>query len=69
MNIIPDEPVVKDFKPIAEKILRKYGMEHLIPAMDQIEFIRSKLESVKEIYTIRRLNFTELEWVLNVYRS
>lgn len=66
---IPDEPVVKDFKPLAEQILRKYGMAHLVPAMDQIDFIATKLESVKEIYTIRGIDFTEIGWILSIYRS
>lgn len=66
---IPDEPVVKDFKPLAEQILRTYGLSHLVPAMDQIEFMKTKLQSIEEIYTIRRLNFRELGWILSIYRS
>jgi len=69
MTEAPDEPLVKDFYPVAKKILYEHKLGHLVATMDNPGFIVDYLEMVRLRYAHRSLDFSILQWVLDYYRS
>lgn len=68
MNLF-EGATVGDFDKIVKQVLMNHGLHSLLPLTKNVDFMRVKLESLENMFRIRSIDFTDLAWVQDIYRS